>query len=319
MRMLRTVNRLATKSRCSMAVLSKRANQDSGILCLGSNMEKQSGIYIIENSVSGKVYIGQSSDLARRNIDHFSYLLRGRHDNRHLQNAYNKYGKKAFNFRVLLLCETWELTRYEQLIVDIHSPEILYNICTECVDSALGIRRTAETKEKISKANSGVNHPGYGRPGTMLGRRLSAETKEKISKANLGKRLSSETKKKISKARRGYSHTAESREKMSINHADFSGANHPQYGKRGKDSHSFGRTHTAEAKEKISKAKNKSNLSAETLMKMSKAQSGENNPMFGKRGEKHHNYGKSTPEETRKKISDSVKAYYANKKKAEDK
>lgn len=101
----------------------------------------------------------------------------------------------------------------------------------------------------------------------------------------------------------------------------MSGKNNPMYGKRGKESPRFGRKHTSETKEKMSKAHKGKKLSEEAKQKMSKAKSGENNPMFGKRhsedarkkmskahsGKNHHFYGKKLSEETRKKMSESHK------------
>ena len=119
--------------------------------------EKQSGIYQIRNLANGKKYIGQTADLEKRKNEHFNSLRRGDHHNRHLQRAYNKYGKENFVFAVLLYCESSELTTYEQALIDSCDSNELYNICLECVDSPLGIILSEETKEKISLANSGEN------------------------------------------------------------------------------------------------------------------------------------------------------------------
>lgn len=85
--------------------------------------------------------------------------------------------------------------------------------------------------------------------------------------------------------RYGKKHTEETKEKMS---KALSGKNNPMYGKRREDNPNYGRTHTEEAREK-----------------MSKALSGENHPMYGKRGEKSHMYGRTFSRETREKMSKS--------------
>jgi hypothetical protein len=51
------------------------------------------GIYKIENLIDGKTYIGSSVNLESREYKHFWMLERGSHDNIHLQNSYNKFGK----------------------------------------------------------------------------------------------------------------------------------------------------------------------------------------------------------------------------------
>jgi len=73
-------------------------------------------------------------------------------------------------------------------------------------------RHTEETKNKISKALSGKNHPFYGKLGresSFYGRHHTKEAKNKISKAlsgknnpMYGKNHTRETKEKISKSKR---------------------------------------------------------------------------------------------------------------------
>jgi group I intron endonuclease len=60
------------------------------------------GIYSICNTVNGKIYIGQSYDVERRLRSHFKDLEKNKHINRHLQAAFNKYGKSVFIYTQLL-------------------------------------------------------------------------------------------------------------------------------------------------------------------------------------------------------------------------
>ena len=130
-------------------------------------MTKKCGIYKITNITNNKFYIGQSTDLSKRKSDHFYTLKNNCHCNFHLQSSYNKYGKKNFKFETLLYCESFELTRYEQYLVDCLRPE--YNIRKECVDSPKRIFLSEEGKQKLSKLRKGIPR--------------SEETKEKIRKS----------------------------------------------------------------------------------------------------------------------------------------
>lgn len=82
-----------------------------------------SGIYQIKNIINGYIYIGSTKNLQKRKSQHFSNLLSNIHHNRHLQSAYNKYGKDNFTFEVLFICDENNLLLYEQYCIDVLKPE----------------------------------------------------------------------------------------------------------------------------------------------------------------------------------------------------
>ena len=59
------------------------------------------GIYKITNLKNNKGYIGQSSDIKKRWRNHKFELKNNIHNNPYLQNAFNKYGEEAFEFRII--------------------------------------------------------------------------------------------------------------------------------------------------------------------------------------------------------------------------
>lgn len=193
------------------------------------------GIYQIKNVINGNAYIGQSVELNRRSRDHFQRLKNNNHENGHLQKAFKKYGKENFSFDILLYCESFEITRYEQKIVDILKPE--YNICKECVDSPKGIKRTDESKHKMSLA--------------AIGRKHTEETKRKISLANKGRKVSEEGRHNMTGARTGHAMSEETKQKISKSLT--------------------GRKRSEETKQKMSLARNKRIISKETRNKLSLA------------------------------------------------
>lgn len=166
------------------------------------------GIYAIQNTITGDQYIGQTTDFKARKRVHFQLLSVGRHINRHLQGAYNKYGGDNFEFVPLLYCEYFELTRYEQGLVDRLKPR--YNICRECVNSTLGVFPSEETRLKLSLGKKGrpwsdeyKKHMSE----VTKGRKFSVEHRKRLSLSQAGKARcikSEETRRKLSEALMGH-------------------------------------------------------------------------------------------------------------------
>lgn len=63
----------------------------------------RSGIYRIVNTKTGRCYVGQTNDLARRKDEHMRKLRNGKHSNKQLQNDFNE-DKIFFRFEILEYC-----------------------------------------------------------------------------------------------------------------------------------------------------------------------------------------------------------------------
>jgi group I intron endonuclease len=170
-----------------------------------------SGVYLIRNSINGKCYIGSAVDIVKRWALHRHHLLKNKHHSPYLQRSYNKYGLVSFTFEVLCNCHREDLIYFEQKCIDLLKPE--YNIC-KIAGSSLGIKRSEETKAKISAAQKGVPKPWMNE--LNRNRAVNDETRLKISNIHKGRVKSQEEIDKCSTSRKGSKRTLEARERMSI-------------------------------------------------------------------------------------------------------
>jgi group I intron endonuclease len=147
------------------------------------------GIYAIVNTRNGMRYVGQAIDIEARWNEHRRALRAGNHCNARLQNAWNKYGEKAFEFCIVdtdvdLTCRAEEsrlsLILAEQFWMDTlgrwHG--MLYNIAPTA-GSRLGAVESDATRRKKSAAKRGNT---YNR-----GRKHKPETLANMSAAQRGK------------------------------------------------------------------------------------------------------------------------------------
>ena len=141
----------------------------------------KSCIYEIINTKTQDKYIGSTVNFISRKSRHFTNLENNQHENKHLQSAYNKYGKDNFRFNIILFCDKNNLLLYEQNILDAWKPE--YNIC-KIAGNCLGVKRSKEVIEKKKLSRSGY--------------KPSEETRRKISETKKGNHLSEKHKKALS-------------------------------------------------------------------------------------------------------------------------
>jgi group I intron endonuclease len=148
------------------------------------------GVYEIINTINGKRYVGSSVNIRTRWNYHKGRLRRDCHSNYHLQNAWNKYGSNAFEFRVLVFTEPDDHIRLENILLDTGNYE--YNIATRATfpydnsgenNPMYGKEFTEEHRRKLRKARA--NRIGMFAP--CYGKKKSKESKIKISNAVCGK------------------------------------------------------------------------------------------------------------------------------------
>jgi group I intron endonuclease len=140
-----------------------------------------SGVYAIVNKANGKLYVGSSIDLKKRESDHFKDFAKGEAINRHLKYAVLKYGIENFEFIVLEYCEN--LLEREQYYWEIHKDN-----CYNCYKPNLDPRELSriltgrhfdeEHRSNLSKASkkrwAEREHP-------LKGRKHKESSKAKMS------------------------------------------------------------------------------------------------------------------------------------------
>jgi group I intron endonuclease len=152
---------------------------------------KHSGVYKITNQINGKCYIGSSDNIFHRWSIHKCKLKHNKHDNPHLQNAWNKYGKDHFEFSIVEEVSSERLLEGEQKYLDEcrMSPLHFYNIAYNATAPMSGRTLSSESKLKISRS--------------LIGKHMSEETKRKISESRIGMKFSDEHRKNISRCQIG--------------------------------------------------------------------------------------------------------------------
>jgi len=136
----------------------------SGVLC---KEHGGPGVYAIVCS-NGRQYVGSSTTIVKRLQTHRRVLRQGKHPNRHLQRAWDKYGIGAFQFRVLARCPKDQVRAAEQQVFDQADWDTLFNFAKDAHRGAgrwgrLGKTNSPEHNAKIGASNRGRPSPRKGK------------------------------------------------------------------------------------------------------------------------------------------------------------
>lgn len=203
-----------------------------------NQIPKEGGIYAIIHVATGRKYIGSAVNLYGRARHHRNDLRNGVHHSSHLQRTFWKYGEAAFAIEILeLVADRTKLIVREQSWIDREAPA--FNNA-QIAGSILGVRRSAETLEKLRMA--------------ARARSASPQYRAKLSAASLGKKKSAEHRLALKLAVTGFRHTDESKAKIAVA--------------------GTGRKHTAESRAKMSAVQKGRVLSPETCARISAAKKG---------------------------------------------
>lgn len=157
------------------------------------SLYKTTGIYAIQNKITGMAYVGQTANnFGDRRDSNFAKLRHNKHDNVGLQEDWNKYGEQNYEFRIL---ETLE----------------------DCVNIDDREKYWVSIYKKDGKAFN-MADGGKGCPGVPIKEEVKRIIGEKNRQHNLGKKASEETKLKMSLSHKGYKPSLEAIEKSRLKH-----------------------------------------------------------------------------------------------------
>jgi group I intron endonuclease len=184
------------------------------------NNQKIIGVYKISNTLSGRYYIGYSTNINKRFTVHRSKLKQNCHDNIFLQRAYNLDGEDKFIYEIIHICDTEEEAKEIELqyLTDLTIRNIIYNLnfnnsggdlLTHHPDKEKIRERILKSQaETISKMTSEERSQKYGKFGDKNGmygkthteevKKMNSELKKGRVPVNKGKKASEETRQKIS-------------------------------------------------------------------------------------------------------------------------
>lgn len=192
------------------------------VIAMSTILPRTCGVYRILCTVNNKIYIGSSVNMRVRQNTHINDLKKGVHRNKHLQNAWNKYGQGAFTFEVIEECVRGEQLAREQYYLDTIQPykqTVGFNIGQKAEAAMLGQTLSPEARMKVSvKVRNYYSTPeGYAKKSaSMMGHVVTPETREKLRVAHTGRIVSAATREKLGLASIGRKPSLETRAKMSV-------------------------------------------------------------------------------------------------------
>jgi len=156
-------------------------------------------VYAIENAVNGRRYIGSTTNYKSRWHTHKSALRRGKHHSFILQKAWDKYGEKSFEFKLLLICPKDMRIEYEERLMPLQD----YNVMRTAHEVLVrgGWKHSDEFKAKMSALHKGKS--------------LSKEHIEKVRVAQLGRKMDQQFRDKARARQLGVSPSSKTRSLLS--------------------------------------------------------------------------------------------------------
>ncbi len=145
------------------------------------------GVYLVTNTINGNKYVGQSTNIERRIMEHKTPNASLASKSPLFVSDLQKYGVACFKFEVLQECKKHELKAAEKMWIDCIQPE--YNTIGKRLSCAVRAKISATNKQHWSELSQDKKDEIISRlTGPRKGHPVSEETRRKLREHNLGKK-----------------------------------------------------------------------------------------------------------------------------------
>lgn len=172
--------------------------------------EKCNGIYMIRQKSTGRIYIGQTGNsFIKRFWNHNWKLKHNIHDNKFLQNSWNKYGSEDFEFSVVDVVQDKSLLDYY---------EKYYISKFDTLNDGFNLTSGGDGKSNCPMSENAKMIVGAKNKIHNTGKIASPETREKMRKSSRHLKMTKNHKEKLKAVHTGFKYSERSKNKMSESH-----------------------------------------------------------------------------------------------------
>ena len=167
-------------------------------------------IYLIENRINSKKYVGQTiqKDIKDRWYSHKN--LKHKTVGKILFNAYNKYGVNNFNYKIICICFDEDTNKYEEEYIKKY--DTIYPNGYNLLPGGNNKKHNEYTKKLISESLKGENNPQFGIKKSQEQLKKMSERMKGKNNSQFGKKFTEE---EIQKRLDRYKNKPEIKEKIS--------------------------------------------------------------------------------------------------------
>ena len=138
----------------------------------------QPGCYLIKHVPSDNVYVGSSLNLAGRITGNINNLKNGKHKNKNLQKLFDESPNVEISYSVTDTEEEARLLEQETVNKLLDTGKLCNIAIDDVTKSSLGLKRTQETREKMSSSQNGRKVSSDGKKNMSEAQKKYLETPE---------------------------------------------------------------------------------------------------------------------------------------------